>query len=237
MSVMNKKLYNRNSMIILLFFPIAALLLYGKDLSKKEVHQFGLVSDLESKNSSFYASIMSIKRHGNIGFGLLKNNNGFLLGCDGDFFIYKDKGIEKISSMTQKVSFAYITQFKQTLLNQFKTEITEEDLNLYVLPYLEPTLVSIFQLSGSFSNLVLSDFDFNQQGKFTYDPLNLVNLNDISGTIVGFIFPAGFMLPLKSNFVWFFVSNDEQKMGRVIRFKGDNLRLFYDSKKKIVIHL
>ncbi|MEK9657515.1 MAG: acetolactate decarboxylase [bacterium] len=210
----------RNTLVVLLFFPIAALLLYGSDLSQRVFYQYGVISqDNEVRTSSI--SLLKVKRKGSMILGMTEDRKQQLLGVNGLFYLLDSNGLVTEAPLLSQVSFAYAVRFHSDATQHIDERFTYSDFELYLLDNLGLERMYAVQLTGDFMSLDLayvsglggsSFFSVSEQQLFQH-------YDDISGCLFGFVLPS-FMSNFffEDTYVFYFISDDRQVAGRVLDF-------------------
>lgn len=221
----------RNILVILLFFPIAALLLYGKDLSKSVLFQYGSNDTRkQDKLEKRYRRLFSLKQHGDMGFGFGVKDQNQVLAWAGDYYVLEPDGALMKADYLFPLSFVMLSQFSPDDSIEFQEPLDLSFFELYLLQHFDASRIYALSLQGTFREISLNFL--SPESKITNDDKNLASFFSIKGVIYGFLFPKNFSSPFSDRFVFYFISEDGQVGGRVLDFDVEQSLFSYDLKKK-----
>ena len=221
----------RNMLVILLFFPIAALLLYGKDLSKSVLFQYGANETRQlDKHEKRYRRLYSLKRHGDMGVGFTAKGQKQVLAWSGNYFVLASNGNLQKADQLLPLSFIMLSKFSEDNAIEFNETLDLSFFELYLLQHFDPSRIYALSLRGTFREISLNFL--SPEGRVSGNKKNFDSFFSISGVIYGFLFPKNFSSPFSDRFIFYFLSDDGKVGGRVLDFVINSSRFSYDLKKK-----
>eukprot|EP01047_Picozoa_sp_COSAG01_P000148 COSAG01_NODE_2_length_63927_cov_1357.611941_33_plen_236_part_00 len=223
----------RNTLVILFFFPIAALLLYGSDLSKSVLYQYGFDAKVRIKDGAYQgASLAMLKRQGGMAIGLTADYLSYVLGHQGKFYLLDIQGGVKPAPLLTQVGFAYLTKFSFDEALKIEDPLSYSGFELYLMNNLGDSHLYALRLKAYFSSL---DLSFVSDAHRQSSAASFGHFDHISGTVLGFSVPASFDSPFGERLFFYFISDDQQVAGRVLDFSLIEGMLSVDLKKQFVL--
>jgi acetolactate decarboxylase len=186
-------------------------------------------------------SFAELARHGDLGLGTLNGLDGEMIGVDGEFFRADVDGWVHPVPAEARTPFAVVTCFQPAIDGRIEEPLTHAEL-LARLDELTPAAASsAIRLDGSFE-LVRARSVPGQHPP--YRPLTEVvaeqhvfDLEQMSGTMLGFRFPAYAEGIEVGGYHLHFITEDRERGGHVLDCRSSDLRVRIDPSNDLHVEL
>ena len=187
-------------------------------------------------------SFAELAEHGDLGLGTLNGLDGEMIALDGRFYRADVEGAVHPVAATERTPFAVVTEFEPTVEATLAGPLDHEGL-LAGLDELIPDAASscAIRLDGTFEFVRARSVPRQEP---PYRPLTEVvveqhvfELDDVTGTMVGFRFPAYVEGIEVSGYHLHFVSEDRTRGGHVLASGSSGVRVRLDPSNDLHIEL
>jgi acetolactate decarboxylase len=187
-------------------------------------------------------SFSELAEHGDLGLGTLNRLDGEMIALDGEFFRADVDGAVSPIAATAKTPFAVVTRFEPEIDEQIERQLVHAEL-LARLDALVPDGASscAIRLDGRFELIRARSVPAQSQ---PYRPLTEVvadqhvfELDDVTGTMLGFRFPAYAEGIEVGGYHLHFISADRRRGGHVLDSRSDGLRVRLDPSNDLHVEL
>ena len=204
-----------------------------KEKSDK-IYQYSLFTALANKIYDGTITVADVKEKGNLGIGTYNGLNGEMIVLDGAVYQCLANGSVRKPDNTELVPFTIVTHFDED--QSFQVNAIENYTELKYL--IEQKLPSknigyAFKIEGNFETLICGSAN-KQNQPFTKTLSEalvdrpIFNMENVSGTMVGFWYPEYLGQTNISGFHIHFISKDKTQAGHVIDFSSSNLQIKID---------
>jgi acetolactate decarboxylase len=187
-------------------------------------------------------SFAELSEHGDLGLGTLNRLDGEMIALDGEFFRADvDGGIHRVPAQA-KTPFAVVTRFEAEIDERLEGRLSHEELLARVdelLPANAPSCA--LRLDGRFELVRARSVPAQSP---PYRPLvevvadqHVFELEDVSGTMLGFRFPAYVEGIEVSGYHLHFVDDDRGRGGHVLGSRSSGLRARIDLSQDLHVEL
>lgn len=183
-------------------------------------------------------TVGELKKHGDLGFGILNALDGVLIGLEGVFYqVAADGKVTEVKD-SRKIPYAAATRFKTDRLLKLEQIDDLEQLEARLCDLLPtPNIFYAVLVEGRFDLVKTSSLSGQTK---PYPPFkdvlaqqSVFKLSDVEGSLIGFKYPCLAKGLGGPGFVWSFLAKDRQSGGRVLEcsFSGltakiENISLF-----------
>ena len=187
-------------------------------------------------------SFAELREHGDLGLGTLNGLDGEMIGLDGQFFRADVDGHVNAIAPGEKTPFAVVTRFEPTLERRIEERLCHDEL-LARLDSLVPAGASscAVRLDGAFDCIRARSVPAQSR---PYRPLTEVvadqhvfELKRVSGTMLGFRFPAYAEGIEVGGYHLHFISKDRRRGGHVLDSRSSRLRVRLDPSDDLHVEL
>lgn len=187
-------------------------------------------------------SFAELAEHGDLGLGTLNRLDGEMIALDGEFFRADVDGAITPVPAAAKTPFAVVTRFEPTVDERIEGRLSHEDL-LLRLDELMPAGASscAIRLDGEFELVCARSVPAQDP---PYRPLTEVvadqhvfELAEVSGTMLGFRFPAYAEGIEVAGYHLHFLSDDRRRGGHVLDSRATALRARLDPSSNLHVEL
>ncbi|HEY0318988.1 MAG TPA: acetolactate decarboxylase [Solirubrobacterales bacterium] len=183
-----------------------------------------------------------LAEHGDLGLGTLNRLDGELIALDGEFFRADvDGAIDPVPAQA-RTPFAVVTRFEPEVDQRLEGELSHDEL-LARLDALVPAGASscAIRLDGRFElvrarSVPAQDPPYRPLTEVVADQ-HVFELRDVTGTMLGFRFPAYAEGIEVGGYHLHFISEDRRRGGHVLDSRSDNLRARIDLSNDLHVEL
>ena len=202
------------------------------------------VSTMNALTQGIYEGAVSyedLEKHGDFGLGTFEGLEGEMVGLDGVFYQVKTDGVPHVVEGGMTTPFAFVTFF-ETNREETVSDVGNMDELTGLLDGMLPTrnIYYAIRIHGQFSHVKARSVPGQQE---PYPPLaevvarqTIFELNDVSGSIVGFFCPASKEGVNAAGYHLHFITDDRKAGGHMLDCAIENGEVEIDDSGDHHIH-
>lgn len=205
------------------------------DATKSDkIYQYSVFTALANKIYDGTLTVADVKKKGNTGLGTFNGLNGEMIVSDGVVYQWTGKGEINIPADTTLVPFTVVSFFDEDQRIEVSSVQSYAELKVLIEELLpSKNFAYTFKITANFETFKCGSA--NKQPRPFIKTLSdaLVNrptfdLENISGTLVGFWYPEYIGKINVPGFHLHFISDDKKHAGHVLDFKASNIKVGID---------
>lgn len=225
-----------------LFFATIFLVLTGCIKKNEYVFQESTIGSLIKGNFEGNLTIKDLKEHGDFGLGTFNNINGEMIVLEGEVYQADYNGKTTIPKDELKTPFAVVNFFETDKYLEINKGIDCNQLKKSIFDLLpSKNFIYAIKIIGEFENV---KFRSVLKQKKPYPSLeevveyqNIFELENVSGTAVGYWFPANMKEINIPGFHIHFITKNRKRGGHLLDCKAKNANVILDVNTKLNLSL
>ncbi len=199
-----------------------------------KIYQYSLFTALANKIYDGNLTVGEVKEKGDLGLGTFNGLNGEMIVLDGVVYQWLANGTVHLPEDSELVPFTVVTHFDEDLKLEMPSFSNYNELKTYIESKLPTNNFGYaFKIKADFKTLKCGSAE--KQEKPYSNTLSeaiadrpIFNMENISGTMVGFWYPEYTGKVNVTGFHLHFVSDDKKHAGHVMEFQASNVQISVD---------
>jgi alpha-acetolactate decarboxylase len=220
---------------LLLFVFQQQLFAQIKEKSKSDkIYQYSLFTALANKIYEGNLTVAEVKEKGDLGLGTFNGLNGEMIVLDGTVYQWLANGTVQLPEDSELVPFTVVTHFDEDLKFEMPSVTNYNELKTFIESKLPSNNFGYaFKIKADFKTFKCGSADKQEKpySKTLSDAIvdrPTFNMENISGTMVGFWYPEYTGKINVAGFHLHFISDDKKQAGHVMEFQASNIQIFVD---------
>lgn len=206
----------------------------NKEPKFDKIYQYSLFTALANKIYDGNLTVAEVKEKGDLGLGTFNGLNGEMIVLDGTVYQWLAEGVVRIPEDSELIPFAVVSFFDEDIKVELPAISGYSELKNFIESKLPTKNVGYaFKIEADFETLKCGSA--NKQPKPFTNTLSdalvdrpIFEMENVSGTLVGFWYPEYIGKVNVAGFHLHFISADKKQAGHVMEFKASNLKIGID---------
>lgn len=213
---------------------ILAQLNIKEKIQSDKIYQYSLFTALANKIYDGNLTVGEVKEKGDLGLGTFNGLNGEMIVLDGTVYQWLANGTVYLPDDSELVPFTVVTHFDEDLKFEVPSVSSYSELKTFIESKIPSNNFGYaFKITADFKTLKCGSADKQEKPYSNTLSEALVdrptfNLDNISGTMVGFWYPEYTGKINVGGFHLHFISDDKKQAGHVMEFQASNVQISVD---------